>query len=198
MNEDEKDNQRSCCGDSHCCPPTAVGTGGQKGRWRTIVFTVVILLACAAMAYSLFVRDNSDAASGCCPGGAPAMAIGIEDDRPTATLNETLAGSDPALVVLLHIGDILSEQEVATIGDVKTAIESRGGQIRVWTLAFGDPAFLEALDRFKVTAFPAILVHGGNGTVVIHREEIRKDTILSILQQESAAVRSDALGGGTK
>jgi len=194
----EGNSQSPCCENSNCCSSTSGDCGNRSSRWKSVIFTAVIIMASAVAAYSLFWRDQGSAPSACCPTGSSVSAIAVAEYNSIAGLDATLAGSESALVVLLHIGDVLSERDSAAISDVRAAMALKGSQVPVWTFKFGDPAFLEAINRFNVTKFPAVLVRGKYGTVVLYRDNIQKDTILSIFEQKSATLVPNPSGSGTR
>lgn len=92
MNCPEDNGQSPCCENGGCCSSPAPG-GNKMMRWKTIIFTIVVLSACSVAAYSLFWRADGKANSGCCPSASTACATPCGPDSTGAgAVNDSLSG----------------------------------------------------------------------------------------------------------
>ena len=190
MGDNGKDNQPGCCEGGQCCSPTPTDAGRKSRRWKTLIFTAVLLLAGGVAAYSLFWRTPATPAACCPPGSAAAAACGESATDPG--YDHTAAPTGLSLVVLLHVGDALSSEQMAAISDVRTAVETQGDQLQFQTLRFGDPDFLKVADQYGIAKFPALVVTGQSRFLVLGNDQVRADTILSAFERKASSTSPDS------
>ncbi len=165
-----------CCEGGDCCPPGGDNPGRKPARWKTLIFVVVILLAGAVAAYSLFWRSDNAASTSCCPPGSPqaaacgqaAVAPGFDHDKASVGLT---------LTALLDVGDALSGEQLMTVGDVRTALESNGEQLRFEVLRPGDSTYQSVIDKHQITSFPTFVIKGQEGVLVLNGDQFGIDTV---------------------
>jgi len=198
MSNRDRNGQPPCCDDSDCCSALAPGSDAGGTGWKTAIFTVVILLAVAVAAYSLFWRgDEGGNASGCVPGSA-ACAAACGGLPAIAGLEQELAGNDFALLVFPGPGDQLPRAVETTVSIANIAINARGARARRLTLHPDDPVYANAAEQFKVATFPAVLALGKTNSVVLTGSSIHEDTILRIYDQNSIVLPADCAPGGIR
>lgn len=190
MDDNDKDNQPGCCDGGQCCSSTPTDTGPGSARWKTLIFTAVLLLAGAVAAYSLFWRTPATPASCCPPGSAAASACGEAQSSPE--FDHTTAPAGLSLLVLLHESDALSSDKMATISEVRAVVESHGEQLQVETVRSSDSAFAHLADQYRISAFPAIVVTGHNGVLILGNDQMRADTILSVFERTAPSTTPDS------
>jgi len=187
MKDDERNNQSPCCGGSDCCKPTATDGGDKGNRWGTLIFTIVLLLAGAVAAYSLFLRKNDAVSSGCCPGGLSGAAACVA--APTITgFDQRLTWTDFSFVVFLRPGDKLPQGVSDALAAASDEIGAKGTRPQTRTLLPEDPAFARAVDQYQITTFPTVLVLGTTSSVVLTLGDVSKDSIMNLYALSSAAV----------
>jgi hypothetical protein len=190
VNERQNGGQSPCCEGSDCCQPSGSGEGRRNKRWKTLVFTAVILLAGAVTAYSLFWRDRGAVNSSCCPPGSAECATPCVVVAPMPGFDDRLAGADFSLTVLLPAGCEFPQQAGDAIHAVITDLEAKGTQVRMLYLTPADSAFAAAADRCKITSCPTVLVQTKSGSTVLAQAGISKDSILSIYTLSRNAIRT--------
>ncbi len=184
-----KDNLPGCCEGGQCCSPTPGGDTRKPDRWKSLMFSGVILLACAVAAYSLFWRSPDAATSACCPpGSAAAVACGSSAVIPV--FDHSMAPAGLSLYLLLSATDSLSQQQFAVISEVRGAVESKGSRLELETLRPSDGFFPAMVSGHGITSFPAFLVFGQRDSLTLSLTSFRSDTILSVfvLPAESSEV----------
>lgn len=190
MDDNGNVNQPGCCDDGQCCSPTP-GEGHTPTRWKTLIFSGVILLACAVAAYSLFWRSDKTPASACCPpGSAAAAACGEAVTNPG--FDHAAAPVGLSLVVLTNTGEALSNEKLAIIGEVRASLESHDSQLQFETLESADTAFQKLVNQYGITAFPAVIVKGQDKILVLREDRISADTILSVFKPKPASAAPDS------
>lgn len=197
MDDNGKDNLPGCCDGGQCCSPAPTDADRKSARWKTLTFTTVLLLAGAVAAYSLFWRTPDPAASACCPPGSAAAAA-CAGTATVAGCDHTTLPVGLSIVVLLEADGALSSEALATIGDVRLAVESQGAQLQMETLRSGDSAFLRLTNQYAITTFPAVVASGPNGAIVLGNDQMRADTILSLLKPTSSTASDSTAVSGTR
>ena len=188
MNEKQNGGQSPCCEGSDCCQSSGSGAGRGNNRWKTLVFTAVILLAGAVTAYSLFWRDQGAVNSPCCPTASAGCATPCGKVTAIAGFDDQLEGADFALAVFLPAGCEFPQRAGDAIHAVMTDLEAKGTQVQMLYLTPADSAFAAAADRYKITSCPTVLVHTKSGSTVLAQAEISADTILSIYTLSRIAI----------
>ena len=178
-----------CCEDRTCCSVSNSGAQGRNRAWQTGVFAVVILLAIAVTAYSLFWRGGGDTGgSSCCPGGSEACATTAGSLPTIAGLNESLAGLEFALVILPGLEEELPQSFTEAAAAATTKLKASGVRMSVFTLRPDDSVFKTAVNQFEVTAFPAVLALGQFNNVILTQGRITEEAILKAYQQDLAKI----------
>ena len=185
MDDKGNTNQSGCCDGGQCCPPGPGGGRRFSGRWKTPVFTVVILLACGVAAYSLFWRGNNAASTSCCPPGSPeAAACGQTVANPGFDHETAPVGLS---VTALFSGEVsLSSEQLNTIGDLRAAVESHGEQMQFQSLLPTDSGYRKLVEQNKVASFPAFVVTGQEGVLVLNGDQFDIDTIKVVFKAATA------------
>lgn len=168
--------QSGCCEGGECCTPGPGGSGRFSSRWKTLVFTVVILLACGVAAYSLFRRGNNAASTSCCPPGSPEAAacgqatgnIGFDHEAAPVGLSVTALFSGEVL---------LTSEQLNTIGDLRAAVECHGEQMQFQSLQPTDSAYRGLVEQHQVASFPTFVVTGREGALVLSGDQFNIDTV---------------------
>lgn len=191
MDDNDNVNQSGCCDDGHCCPPTPGGESRRPGRWKTLIFSGVILLACAVAAYSLYWRSDKTAASACCPPGSPAAAACGQTATNTG-FDHAAARVGLSLVVLTKTGEALSREKLAIIGGVRASLESHDAQLHFETIESADTAFLKLVNQHRITTFPTVIVSGQDEVLVLSESQVSADTILSVFKPTPVATAPDS------
>lgn len=188
MDDQQSDGQSPCCEGADCCPRSGSREGKRSNRWKTLVFTTVILLAGAVTAYSLFWRDRGAGSSSCCGTASAGCATPCGAVTPIAGFDEQLEGTDFALAVFLPAGCEFPQRAGEVVHEVITELEAKGAHVQVLYLSPADSTFAKAADRYKITGCPTVLVHTKGGNAVLAQDGISKDAILSIYEQSRIVV----------
>lgn len=178
MSDNDREDQSPCCGDSDCCKPNSTNGGRRKSHWRTIIFTLVLLLASAVAAYSLFLREESTADAGCCPSGTTTAACC--PTPATAAPAQKLTWTDFSFVVLLRAEDDLPQHVSDVIATTSDEIGAKAIRPQTVTLRPDDPAFEATVSQYQITKFPSVLVLGTNIAVTLTTDDISRDSIMSL------------------
>ena len=194
MKDDERNDQSPCCGGSDCCKPTATNGGDQGSRWGTLIFTVVLLLAGAVAAYSLFLRKDDAVSSGCCPSGSAGTAACAPS--PTITgFDQRLTWTEFSFVIFLRPGDELPQGVSDVLAAASDEIGAKETRPQTRTLHPEDPAFAKAVDQYQITTFPAVLVLGTASSAVLTVGDVSKDSIMNLYALNAAAVSAGSASG---
>lgn len=185
MDDQSNNNQPGCCEDGQCCPPGQGRVGRFLSRWRTLVFTVVILLACGVAAYSVFWRGDNAASTSCCPPGSPeAAACGQAADKSGFDHESAPVG---LCVTALFSGEVsLSSEQLNTIGDLRAAVESHSAQFQFESLQSADSAYRRIAEQNKVVSFPAFVITGQEGVLVLSADQFGIDTVKVVFKGATA------------
>jgi hypothetical protein len=97
-------------------------------------------------------------------------------------------------LVLLRETDALDQQELATIGEVRAAVESKGSQLQFQVVAANDTSFSRLANAGGITTFPAFLVFGQRDSLALSQDHFSRATILSVFVP---SVQSGAPCGAT-
>ena len=187
MNDQQRDGESPCCGGGDCCQPGGGGEGKRSNRWRTLVFTAVILLAGVVTAYSLFWRNRGEVSSSCCATASAGCATPCGTVTPIAGLDDRLEGADFAIAVFLPAGCAFPQHVADVIHGVITDLGANGTHVRMLYFSPADAAFAKAADRYKITSCPTILVSTKTDKAVLAQEAISRDSILNIYKRSQKA-----------
>ena len=185
MKENEDVGQSPCCEGSDCCSQT-ISLGNRRGNWwKTLIFSAVILLACAITAYSLFRQRPAAAGSSCCATGS-AESIGIGEAATVEGLGDMVTGANLALIVFPRQGDSLSVNITATIDSLKSEIGTDSTGLRTITLYPDNPSYIVAINHYDINEYPAVLALGNNVSRVLTQTSINKNLILDLYRKSKA------------
>lgn len=177
MNDNANSNQRDCCGGSPCCPPDSSDTTRKSTRAKTLIFMAVVLLAGAVASYSLFRRGNETVSPACCPPGSAAAAACAAS---VPGYDHYAAPAGLSVLAFLRATDTLSQQDFATIGEVRAALGVKGSRLEYETVRSDDSSFARLADGYGIKSFPAFVVRGQRDSLVLSHDNFRTDTILSV------------------
>jgi hypothetical protein len=191
MKENEDKGQSSCCEGSNCCSPEANPGSGRGNRWKMIIFSAVILLACAVTAYSLLGKQTIASNSSCCPPGS-----GMAEGAAKAGLDEVLAGASFAFVALPNAGEPVPAQISMALDSVAVglAANEKSG-LRILTISSEDPAYIMAINNFNVNEYPALLALGQGCNRILTKSEMNSSSMIKIFRTSMVAVSACSPGG---
>ena len=200
---DNKNQDDICCEGGDCCAQTS--TGG----WKTIVFTVIIILAVGVAGYSLFLREPNPAASGCDPAtcsptscdaatssnataggnaiisGIPQITIGGESIDAVNDLEDLLAEVDLAILLFIYSEDQIPRENFIAIKQAIRLFEKKSVKSRIYKIFYEDPLFRSGLERFGISRLPAIVLQSEFGSQVLSVDNLTTDNILYIYDKIS-------------
>ena len=187
MDDNVNSDQPGCCGGSPCCPPNSGDTARKSTRTRTLTFVAVVLLAGAVASYSLFWRSDESASSACCPPGSAAAAA-CAASATVPGFDHDAAPAGLSVLTFLRATDTLSQQDFATIAEVRAALEVKGSRLEYETVRSDDSSFAKLADGYGLTSFPAFVVFGQRDSLILSRDYFRTDTILSVFVPAPSSV----------
>lgn len=192
MGGTQSDGLSPCCGSGDCCVPGGDKGGTRNRHWKTLVFSSVMLLAGVVAAYSFFWSDRSGVDPACCDVASAGCATPCVADTAIAGFDDQLEGADFALVVFLPGGCTFPQQAADVLHEVLVDLRVKGVDLRTLYLTPASPAFAQATDRYRIMECPTLLVCAGQGRVVLARDEITRDSILSIYERTRSAIPAGA------
>ncbi len=191
MKESEDKEQSPCCGGSDCCSPEDNQGSGRGNRWKKIIFSAVILLACAVTAYSFLGRKSTAANAGCCPTGSS-----MTEGAAKAGLDEALTGASFAYVVLPDAGETVPARISMALDSVSAGLAAKEKSgLRILTISSEDPAYIMAINNFSVDEYPAILALGQGCNRILTPGEMNSSSMIKIFRTSMMAISACSPGG---
>ncbi|MHC4748510.1 MAG: hypothetical protein ACYTFW_01415 [Planctomycetota bacterium] len=156
------DESPPCCGptsgQSDCCSP---GSGGSKS-FKTAIFVVVILLACAVAAHSLLTKGNRTANT------SPPTESFRADLASLALFNSEGAEQKAVFILLADESGGLDEKTFQQTEQAASRITSKGTPIGTVTIDSKSDDYALLTKNFSIDSFPSvvIMVKGAGSAVV--------------------------------
>jgi hypothetical protein len=200
MNDDKNNEQAGCsCQGSNCCQPESPVKSGKK-LWKTLVFTAIVLSACAVAAYSLFWNKPTAASPSCCSSGSASSAAGINYGTIIPGMDELLTGASFAFIIFPRLHEQLPTHMTAVIDSVKSELSGKDLGFRMLTVNPEDPVYIVAINNFNINEYPAILALGPNCKRVLTASDLSLESLLTIYRKSKAASSAccPPAGSGTK
>jgi len=156
----DKPQQADCCPTGGCCSPSPAATG----KWKTVVFVLIVLAAVGVAAHSLLTRPSSAP-----PGGAAAEAQAAL--AALEGVSAALAEHDFLFVILPDVDDDAAAQAAGHVAAAVASIQAKGVRVGTLTLSREDIEFVDAAEAFAVDTFPAVVaLKKGCGRAVVQGE----------------------------
>ena len=190
MNNQEReagDKNESCCEGTDCCSVSSYEKKGIRKRWKTVIFTIVVLLAIGVTAYSIFLHDEDNNGYGSSTAGC-AAPCGIV--TTITGLDEKIAGLDFAMVMMLDSEEEIPEGLTESIEAAATRIKSMNKAAGILILRPDDIEFSETVRKFNIDKFPAVLTLGRNCSAVLSQGKITEEALMSEYQKTSSVESS--------
>ncbi len=196
MNDQDsnKDRDNICCENGDCCATTATG-----GGWKTIVFTVIIILAVGVAGYSLFLREPNSTASGCDPATCtttncdaatsclPKTTTGGGSNNAVKDFDEQLKDLDLAVLLFIYNDDQISRDDFTAVKQATRSFDKRGIKSRVSIVYYEDRLFRTGLKRFGISRLPALVLYTKSGSETMVVDNLTIDAILDSYDNISAS-----------
>ncbi len=196
--------ENNCCDSSQgpqCCASgesgSACGPTGRAPRWKAVVFIVVMLAAVAVAAHALMTGPSASVGADGKPAGPAGepTSLAPESAEPGATTggeeagldktDEALAGDESAFVIVRGPDGPLPEEVSAAVAGAQAKIEDKGVEVALLTLSPGDSGYREAVSRFGIDSFPAVVVMMKGCSNVVVMGSITETGLLSAYVEAS-------------
>jgi hypothetical protein len=182
------------CDDEDCCC-----NSGRTQRWKTVIFSIVMLLAVGVAAYSM-VKKNGAAAS------RTSLASTSKGDDGAGSLSEIRLESVEAAEKLAAERDVtfllLPGQDASATNAACDQVSAAFGKLLVqgqklaaYTLPQNAGAYSALMKRFHVDSAPCVVVLGNGGRPSAIAGEITETKLLRAAVK--AGLRSNCCSGGS-
>lgn len=148
---------------------------GQVNKSRaaqTIVFVVVMLLAVAVAAYSLYYKESTETSCGTLP-------VSFEGISGTPALADELLGYEFAIVILKTDETAFTSEMNDAVVEASATAKAGGIRTNILRLNSEHAAFDALVIQYEIEDFPAVLVLGEDSTVVILSNDITEESMMS-------------------
>ncbi len=144
--------------------------------FKTVVFTVVMLLAAAVAAYTLIYKEND--ASSC--------GISIPDYggiNGTPVLADELGIFEFAFITLVQAEFDFPEEMNDAVVEVAATAKASGVRTSIVRLKSDDERFAPIVEQYMIERFPAVIVMGLYSYAVFYNDEISEESLMEAYNQ---------------